>query len=482
MLKKIIYLLLLIFFQHQSFCHNGKVVIKGYIPDCNSGETIQLRIFKYYFQRRWNEDGLLTTATIENGKFSFVIPANESRYVSIFLPDKYSKKNLVLYLVEPGDNIVMNISLQEILFFGKGAAKYTFQYKTSILPGISWTPEELRKMEGKKGYDYLVRCKEKYDSLFECKLQILNEYKGKITSSAFKRIFTDNEAERLFTLYKSFDFWFYYPVSPQERQQQVAFYKSHYSNVRHSIRDDGSLIMSKFYSDWLIHKIKLDLLVKNYPKPYTLVLMDVVSLIKKNFTGLLKEKLLITALLHFPPVEKSGIVSLKEIEPMITEPYFKNLFHHCKEKIPGALAYSFTLIDEMGKAIKLGTFKNKVVVMDFWITGCVFSKDAKEGLKKIKETFAGDTSFVFISVSAEKKRSKWLEGLQDSSYNIKGDINLYTGGLGSDHTLLKKYDYQSYPKILIIDKNQKVFSVMPPRPGTAEHNRLFTLLLKEASR
>ena len=482
MLKKLFVFLLLFFIQFQCFCYTGTVIIKGYIPGCVPGETVQLRTFKYYFQRRWDEDGVLTTARVENGRFSFTIPAKESGYVSIFFPVKYLTKNLVLFLAEPGDNIAMKISEEGILFSGKGSAKYTCQYKMSTLPGISWNPAELKSLEGIKGYNYLSKCKEKYDSLFGSKARILTAYETHITPLSLRRIMTDIEAERLFTLYTSFGFWLNYPAGEEERLQQLEFYSSHYLKKFPVIRNQRLAAHSKFYTDWMIQKIKLDLLVKNYFKGDKLPLTDIVPVIKKTFSGILREKLLITAFIQFPPVEKSGIACLKDAGIMIREPYFKKLFRHCEEKIPRARVYNFTLVDENGKEVKPDDFKNKVVVVDFWITGCSFSKDAKEGLKEIKKTFAGNTGFVFLSVSADKSRDNWLESLKDSSYNIKGDINLYTAGLGSDHPLLKKYDYQSFPQILIIDKNQKVFSIQPPMPGSPDRNKAFVSLLKGVSR
>ncbi|MBA2250387.1 MAG: redoxin domain-containing protein [Chitinophagaceae bacterium] len=481
MQKKIFVFVLMVLCQY-GYCHNSNVIITGYLQDCPNLQTVEIRKFTYYFQRRGDEDGVLYTATLKDGCFYCKIHLTEvTEYLSITFPGEYSGSNVSLFLCEQGDRIGIAITKKGTVFSGVGSAKYNCQYQLSRMAGISWTPQELKTLVAKKVYNYLSRCKEKYDRLFSVKIDLLKEYAGKMSAGSYRQIRTDIEGERLYTLYSSFGFWYNYPVSSEEHLQQAEFYKSHYLKWLPCPGDPASYAHSKYYTDWLIKKITLDNTIDNYIFDPKAILIAVVSKIKKTFKGVLREKLLLTAFIQFPPEDKPGITCLKESGALIKHPYFKKLFYHCEEKVPGASAFKFLLMDNTGKFISLNNFKNKIVVMDFWITGCSFSRDAKQGLKEIKRTFSADTNFVFLSVSADKSKKQWLNSLQDSSYNIKGDVNLFTNGLGSDHPVLKKYDYISFPQILIINKNQKVFCIKPPMPGSPESNKSFMALLREAS-
>lgn len=481
MIKKFIGLLLCINIQYSAFCHNGQMNITGFIPDSSAGTTVQLRVFPYYFQKRWDADGVLSTAHLKNGHFSSRLSLKEPGYISITFPRKYSKQNISLFLIEPGDEIFISVSEKEIVFTGKGSEKYTCQYLNSKLLAEPWTVEEAKNFQQKKGYDHLVKHKAKSEQLVNKKLNTLYGYKNILSPIAFIKIELDLKGEQLYNLYSNIGFLLNYPASKEDRYEQIAFYTTH-------LKTDGEknnprlLIQSKFYTDWLFQKIKFDLQVKNYFSKDKVELTEIVSVVLNEYTGILREKLLLSAFIQLPPFTVPEIASLINAEQMITEPYFKYLFRHCKEKLPGMKAYNFSLEDEYGKIINLSDFKNKVVVIDFWISGCSFSKDAKEGLKQVKKKYAGNTNLVFLSVSADQNRQAWIESLKDSSFNIKGDVNLFTGGLGSDHPLLLKYDYQSFPQIMIIDKIQKVFAIKPPRPDSPDRFKAFSNLMDEVSR
>lgn len=461
----------------------SRIIITGHVANYSVGETIDLYSFTYYFQSRANGSGNHYSTPVKNGTFTFIIPAaSQFQYVSIMFNDtRFINHNVELFLAESEDSISISITENRVSFTGKGAAKYNCQLAVSSLPPISWTISERKALGNSHDFNYLWKVKEKYDSLFENKIKLLNTFSQQLKPKTLMKIRLDIEAEKLLTLFQSFYFYLTYPAQKKERDEQLRFYtECLFDKGINDAIDPGLLVDSKFYTDWLLGKIMLDLLICEHDSFQLVVpLEEILEVIKEKYSGLLQEKLLITAILKYAPKRKDGRLIIEKNANLIHDLHFKALLEHCKGMTRGAPAFEFSLPDENANMVNVRSFKNKTIIMDFWFTGCTFSKDGKKGLKDIKRSVR-DTNLVFISVCIDKKRDVWINSLKDTSYNIPGFLNLYTGGLGSDHPLLKNYDFQTVPQFLIIDKHLLLFEVQPPIPGTSKNNQSFLDLIYEA--
>lgn len=112
----------------------------------------------------------------------------------------------------------------------------------------------------------------------------------------------------------------------------------------------------------------------------------------------------------------------------------------------------FTFLDAEGKEVKSSDFKGKLVVVDFWYTGCTgcvhFYKDV---ISKLKEQLRADTNIVFLSISADRDKEVWLKSVQSGVYTNNEAINLYTGESSFQHNMLTRFNVRIFPHLQIID-------------------------------
>lgn len=150
---------------------------------------------------------------------------------------------------------------------------------------------------------------------------------------------------------------------------------------------------------------------------------------------------------------------------------------------PGEKAFPFELKDTLGRVVRLDDFKGKILIMDFWFTGCKGCVQLAEGLHEgVMPAFEGDTSFVFISVSIDVNFLQWKKSIRTGLYTSDKQLNLFTMGMGSAHPLFRHYRFSGCPQILIITDKGKVLSSNQPFPviGNRQSIEDFIGLLKSA--
>jgi thiol-disulfide isomerase/thioredoxin len=107
--------------------------------------------------------------------------------------------------------------------------------------------------------------------------------------------------------------------------------------------------------------------------------------------------------------------------------------------------------------IRLSDFKGKTIFIDFWFTGCSGCMlYYKNYVSKAEEQFENNKDLLFITISIDANKGKWLEGLRSGKYTSSQAINLYTNGQGIAHPLIKKLKIIAYPYSLIVDSEGKL--------------------------
>ncbi|MDR2274008.1 MAG: thioredoxin family protein [Sphingobacterium sp.] len=133
-------------------------------------------------------------------------------------------------------------------------------------------------------------------------------------------------------------------------------------------------------------------------------------------------------------------------------------------------SFQFKLEDENRKMVTNADLKGKVVLLDFWFTGCRGCLALHKNMEPVKEHFKNNPNFKYVSISIDKKRENWLNSLQKGEYTDKTDVKLWTGGQNDKHPIIRYYEIGSYPTMILISKNDDVVVMNPPNPQT-ERNR-----------
>ncbi|MBS9525991.1 thioredoxin family protein [Litoribacter alkaliphilus] len=124
----------------------------------------------------------------------------------------------------------------------------------------------------------------------------------------------------------------------------------------------------------------------------------------------------------------------------------------------GGAVMDFEFVDEQGSLVTWKDFEGKVVVLDFWISGCSACLGFyKNTLSHIQEEFADNPDVEVVTVSVDKKRDTWLKSLSTGKYTSSDAVNLHTDGYGGRHPFLIKNAISGYPFILILDAEGRVF-------------------------
>jgi thiol-disulfide isomerase/thioredoxin len=184
---------------------------------------------------------------------------------------------------------------------------------------------------------------------------------------------------------------------------------------------------------------------------------DIVS----STSGLLREKALCSYILEDTRVISNLPQAIKDAKAMMQNAYCKKLLDAMlQSSIPGVPAYEFSLPDTKGKLVKLTDLRGKIVLIDFWYTGCgACGAFYQRSLSKVEKHFENNPDVVFVTISIDKKKDVWLNSVDGGTYtsaNAHNVLNLYTDGQGIEHPLIKWYRIKGYPQQLLIDRKGKI--------------------------
>jgi hypothetical protein len=116
------------------------------------------------------------------------------------------------------------------------------------------------------------------------------------------------------------------------------------------------------------------------------------------------------------------------------------------------------LTDSKGQEVSLTNLKGKILLMDFWFTGCqacvLFYRDY---LTPIEHHFSGDERLMIVSISADKDRDKWAKSISSGKYTSEHALNLLTEGM--DHPFLNMYQIHYYPTQMLVDSDGNVVRI-----------------------
>ncbi|WP_029279676.1 TlpA family protein disulfide reductase [Pedobacter borealis] len=139
----------------------------------------------------------------------------------------------------------------------------------------------------------------------------------------------------------------------------------------------------------------------------------------------------------------------------------------------------FSLPDTQGKQVSLSSMKDKVVILDFWYTGCSNCVKLKKAMEPIYNQFYANEHVRFVSIIIDQDRSGWLNSVKGGSYTNPEDINLYTAGEGAKHPVIRDNLISGYPTLYVL-KNEKTHSSSTPKLGTPAGRAAFSQLILDA--
>lgn len=456
---------------------NGKSIIVGTYSGENNGFAI-IGTYNHYMRLRNNLDSVEDTVALENNRFRFEISKeNQPIYFTLFVPFKTHRgQKLYLYALGPNSDIQIDLKADTIIFKGKGSEALTCQYLIDKVNKVHGIPKSLFKspMEQENflnkwgDYKYRMFLKKGNDSVYQEKLKILQSYKEKIPPMMFKRLSTDLESEKEYSVYDSFFAHRFYNYPEEKKQELLRFYRDELFDSKVDTSSSDNKIDAKLFTSAIIAKLEANIIFKTIPRTYRSAIVDSLLYLhlKGNFHGKLKERLLTEFMIKlFKKGSKSINYYYNEILADVKDTYLNSILSTYQGNISGRTAYPFLLPDTKGDTISLKRFAGKVIVIDFWFKGCSQCITLEEQMRLVRQYFNNNNNnIVFLSINVDYKKATWLEGIASGKYTDAENINLSLYGLGFKHPFLKYYGYTGFPQLLIIDKNQNVVSAQPNKP------------------
>lgn len=403
------------------------------------------------------------------GRFSFQLPpANEIGSVVFQLRgDKTVLGKPVLpltstiyphYYVEPGDGIYLSVKINHgaasTRISGRGAAKYLAL--KSITEAMKLGLETSDANQSPTLEQQTAHLFQEIGLRQQTEMAILNYYKPQISSAMFNLIQAELRGRALSWLVKF--------LLPLNSKADLSVLRQLYQKFLSDTTLTG-VVGSPGYTEYLILKTILNYQIKNNVASYRL--SDIYSVLKRDFSGIWRDKLLSTYLLQpgYRVAEvKNG--SENEYDSCLNDAF--ELVKHLalKKEIAaklskfknGSEAYNFCLPNAAMEKVQLSDFKGKVVLVDIYgtvCTGCrIFAATLKE---KVFPVFKDNPQVVFIAISTEPDKARWLKDIEDGYNTSKAhEIILYTEGLGNNHPLNKFYQINSVPTLLLISRAGKI--------------------------
>lgn len=463
-MKNIFYLIILYIFTINLVLCQEKSIISGSIQTPqDSTITINLRISADANKGEKDQEYTIKT---KNGSFNFdfVIKKTSTAILYLnnnlaFLPGAFS------VVINPGDSINFNVptikdvGLVNMEISGRGSEKLRFMQKIMrniVSTGLSKKP--WNKMSITEKYLKTDRYLSIIDSMFK---------NTKIVNS------TDFQLIRSQLVDQSLDMLLYHSVQHYSDSVKMLFDKYIVSknrilpllNARTINYFGGNHVLPDYMylRNMNVIKGRLEKFRFKYPMEYS-------SFVVKEFRGFsaVKDYLLSTFALDFFSEKWDSSESHNLYKYYLANADKKNSYYqsvtdafiHVNNNLKvGKSFYNFQLPDTLGNIHRLEDYRGKVIILDFWFTGCSGCKFLTPYLDKAEKSFENDP-VQFISINVDSK-STWKLGIGE--YSSRNAVQLYTEEQRFDHPLVKFSKINAYPRLIIVDRHGNIAGI-PPDP------------------
>ncbi|WGQ09720.1 TlpA disulfide reductase family protein [Pedobacter gandavensis] len=467
-------------FSKEKGISSSDVIIEGKILDTNiytmpNQETeIFVMVSKYPFNLALMQKSIhkiYKTKVKNQQEFKFIIPALADRfYLSIYYYAKTGAEHWQsgfdnIYMIDKGDSLKCILSNDSFKFTGKGADKLNCQseiYKTQ------WKLDDhLMKFYNTKDFPALFReLDRKADSCFVLRKKIIESYRFKLGNEL-----NDIMLANIYGLRYQASLKNQRASARDNYDKYTAFLNSQgYKNIDQINISFSPAIMvtAPIFIDFLFEKIMMETRISVKHRMEINNSADhmerVFNHIKANYNGLVREKLIATFFVQWQK-EPSIIKYLDEsLMVMKNSPYKDIILELMKKNQRGTPFFPFILENSNGKLVQLQELNDKVLIVDFWYTGCVGCANLKREMEGVWETYKNNDKVRFISISIDKIKEDWKRSVLSRKYTEPEAINLYTNGLGKDHPIISNLQISSYPRMYLL-KNGKIYSANLPYPS-----------------
>ncbi len=364
------------------------------------------------------------------------------------------------YLVMPGDSLKCEIFIDSMHFSGRGAERMNLQVKLFRLMQ--------KKVSVTQPFGTFLKDRE---AVFLKQMDLLEQEKATVSASELAFLKDQCYGLRNGMVMKEVLFRKKFASADKSSDMQQA---RDWLNAEEVKGVHDPTLLAPYLMDYLYQKEKF--LEGSHLKSDDLV-KDLILSIHTKYSGRVSDHLQLVMVSDFSRRGKGGMAEvLKQIKESGDRQYrqlFKQFFNALDE---GVEAYPFALPDTSGKIYSLANFKGKVVVLDFWFTGCVpcmaLAKQMHEVMKEFKES-----EVAFVTINADTRAEVWKKSVKAGTYTSQSNINLFMGGKKSP--MLLHYNINAFPRLIIIGRDGRIADAAPIKPLDDASRQAFISQLKQ---
>lgn len=460
--------------QHQS---DMMLHLKIYLKESIPGDTIFLAVDNMVNLALGKYNNKIASGN-PKGYFEFAVPLREKTgYFSLGKVRTFTDngRKLLRSLISPcfyeaGDSLTIHLSNPETLldtnytatFEGRGALKYQVKEKLAMMPlHIDKKPKVPTYPFGFKGNIIQFTNFDAISDYRQRQLDLLEKYKSALPSLVYNVMRADVIYNNQVGIVKSIGSYAKDSLALKSEAFQAAFRKKYYTIYdaidNYHITQEG-LTNSLEYTIFLVVKTREAARVNIGRRSVDWSYARLKQLPNNTQTAQRIKETLITLLFLVAERDSGNALALYEdATRQVHNPEYLKMIQQLKQRTPGNDLSNYELIDLEGKSVKLGKFKGKITLIDFWFTGCGHCEYFyKNTLSKVKEIFKESEQVNFISISSDIFRDKWKKSIQSGVYTSNEAINLYTGGKGMHHPIVTDNLIRGFPCVLIVDKQGRI--------------------------
>lgn len=169
----------------------------------------------------------------------------------------------------------------------------------------------------------------------------------------------------------------------------------------------------------------------------------------------------------FPANLEIARKNISDVEVMALLPPLEQRYGELKEKnalvVRGQKAPEFEVVDVKGKGYKSSDFAGKVMILDFWFTGCLPCKAEMPYFEQMAKDMAGeDVCFLSMSLDTEGTLLDTWKNMVESK---EGPVYYLNVPGGFKAPLPAAYLIRGVPRIIIVDKEGNIVDAYAKRPS-----------------